>query len=126
MGKIDIPNIGKIGSIKDVSIEILTKMSQGVISGAILDNAEKVVYSLRVEGEERVRRAKFDGEWARKTTERYAGSILSDPRTLITLDKKSFGSVYFRQKNQDTEAYYEIKRWKDDITEVEESPETET
>ena len=121
MGKMNVPGIGKIGTIKDMRIETLKQFSEGVISGAILDSAAEVVYTLKDQSGIRVKKAKFDGEWARKTTERYTGDILNDPNTLITLDKKFCGPIYFRQRSPDnTEAYYEIKRWKEKTTEVEE------
>ena len=116
MGNVCIPGIGKVGAIENMTIETLSKFSQGIVAGAILDKAEEVVYTLKVDCQKKIKNAKMDGEWAKLTTDRYAGKILSDPRTVVTLDKGRFGSIYFRQMSHDgfTEAVYRIKRWKDE------------
>jgi len=121
MGKICVPGIGKVGAIENMTLETLSKFSRGIVAGAILDRAEEVVYSLKVDCQKRIKNAKVDGEWAKLTTQRYAGEILSDPRTVVTLDKGCFGSLFFRQRSHDgyTEATYKIKRWKRETGETE-------
>ena len=115
MTTIYFPGIGDVGVIKNMTNEMIAKMAQGLISGAILDKAEEVEYTLRVDGEKRIKKAKLDGEWARLTTDRYARNVLNQPNTRVSLDRSFFSGTYFRQLSEDggTEAYCKIIRWKE-------------